>query len=245
MMVSFLLILVILAAQVSCSTAASFPSIPEIPFISHLVRTVKSSSSSSSSGSYTPLLFFKVPPGIIPECDAMEKEICALERELHVKVERLDVVRDPNAEALLSILTQKSPPFLYHRESLQVIHVPGAGPKGNSKKGGNAAAAASSEDEESSSPSDGFVGRIDKDRLRAWAKGRYLPGLSVVSISGNSGGNSKPIVLSQDETAMDQRELLEDMMLSPLQKSGKTIIQQTTEKKAAEAAAAAVAARDQ
>lgn len=77
---------------------------------------------------YNPVLFFKVPPGLIPECDEMEKCVREVEKELGVKVERMDAARDPNKAALLSLLTQgKNPPLLYHRESLQMLSVPQKG----------------------------------------------------------------------------------------------------------------------
>lgn len=78
--------------------------------------------------SYTPLLFFTVPPGMIAECDAMERAVRIIERDVGVRVERLDLLRTPEAEALLGLLTQKTPPFLYHRESGQIVHVPKGGP---------------------------------------------------------------------------------------------------------------------
>jgi hypothetical protein len=73
--------------------------------------------------SYTPLLFFKVPPGLSPPCDELELLVKKVEKDLGVHVERLDILRDPAAEALLTLLTRKMPPLLYHRESCQTISV--------------------------------------------------------------------------------------------------------------------------
>ena len=42
---------------------------------------------------YTPLLFFKAPKGMIPECDFVERMVSQIEKELGVKVERFDVMR--------------------------------------------------------------------------------------------------------------------------------------------------------
>ena len=72
---------------------------------------------------YTPLVFFTVPPGLLPENDAMEKAVRDVERELGVKVERLDILRNPAAEGAMSLLTGKSPPFLYNRESCQSVDI--------------------------------------------------------------------------------------------------------------------------
>jgi hypothetical protein len=156
---------------------------------------------------YTPLVFFKVPPGLIPECDAMEECVSQVEEELGVKVERLDILRDPSAEAAMALLTQRTPPFLYHRESLQVVST-------------------SARPGEKIDPT--MSVKIDKDRVRAWAKGRFLP-------AKRSGAGSKigaPVVVSQVDTAMDQDELLEDMTLTPEQKKGKEAIKERTEQKA-------------
>lgn len=81
----------------------------------------------SKKSKYTPLLFFTVPSGMIPECDAMERAVRKIEKDVGVRVERLDLLRTPEAEAVLGLLTQKTPPFLYHRESAQVVHIPTGG----------------------------------------------------------------------------------------------------------------------
>jgi hypothetical protein len=150
---------------------------------------------------YTPLVYFTVPPGLIPECDAMEKCVSKVEEELDVRVERLDVLRRPEAEAVLTLLTTRTPPFLYHRESCQVVHV---------AKGG----------------------RVDASRVRAWARGRYLAPTSNGGASSQSAGRGPPVVLSQESTAIDQDELLEDALLTPLQRKGKQAIRERTDERA-------------
>ena len=171
---------------------------------------------------YTPLVFFTVPKDIIPECDAMESVVSEVEGELGVRVERMDVLRDPAAGAVLGKLTTRGPPFLYHRESLQTVSVPGAKPR--------------SEDEEETNA---YVSPISKDRVRAWAKGRCLAAMSVTA-SGSGGGGlgprgRKPTVLSQEENAIDQKELMDELYMSPSQKSGKEAIEQRTAEKAQQA----------
>jgi hypothetical protein len=126
---------------------------------------------------YTPLVFFKVPPGLIPECDAMEESVSQVEKELGVRV---DILRDPSAEAALGMLTQRTPPFLYNRESCQVVSTSA---RPGEKIDPNMAVA------------------VDADRVRAWAKGRFLPPKK----SGAKIG--APVVLSQDDKGMDQDEL--------------------------------------
>ena len=46
-----------------------------------------------------------------------------VEKEVGVRVERMDVVRDAKAKALLNVLTSKDLPYLYNRETLQTIWV--------------------------------------------------------------------------------------------------------------------------
>jgi len=159
---------------------------------------------------YTPLVFFTVPKGLMPENDAVERAVRDIEKELGVRVERLDILRTPSAEAVMSLLTNKSPPFLYHRESCQTVHIPPA-----------------AGDASSSAPSSSIVPTyVDKDRLRAWAMGRYLsPQVGKAKVK-------PPQVISQDGTAMEQDELLEDMSLTPLQRKGKEAIKERTEKRA-------------
>ena len=163
---------------------------------------------------YTPLVYFTVPKGLIPENDAMEKAVKQVEKELGVKVERLDILRNPAAEGAMAVLTSKAPPFLYHRESCQTIHLPSAATGG----GGSAAAADASS---ASMPT-----HVDMDRLRAWAKGRHLaPQVTKAKVK-------PPQVITQDGTAIDQEELLEDMTLTPLQRKGKEAIRERTEERA-------------
>jgi hypothetical protein len=144
-----------------------------------------------SRNKYTPLVFFTVPKDVIPACDEMEKIVSQLERELGVHVERLDVVRDPMAEATMSVLTQRQPPFLYHRESCQTVYAP----------------------------------NIDKTRVRAWAKGRIL----TTQSSSASSKVKAPIVVSQEDNSIDQKDLIEDATLSPMQRSGKEKMKERTE----------------
>ena len=79
----------------------------------------------------------------------MENVVTEVEKELGVKVERLDILRDPTARALMSVLTQRNAPYLYNRESCQVVFVPPSGKEA--------------------------APLIDKARVLAWAKGRRLP----------------------------------------------------------------------
>lgn len=160
------------------------------------------------SKKYTPLVFFKVPPGLIPECDAMEKAVSQVEKELGVRVERLDVLREPASEAVLTLLTARTPPFLYNRESCQTVHITPTTGGGKSK-------------------TPVFV---DKARIRAWAKGRYLPPASATIQEERV---KSPVVLSQEEKAIEQDELLEDAMLTPLQRKGKQAIKDRTDAQAA------------
>jgi hypothetical protein len=169
---------------------------------------------------YTPLVFFKVPQGNIAECDEMEQVIKQVEQELGVRVERLDIARDPSAAATLNVLTHHGPPYLYHRESLQTIFV--LDPMGSRKE---------TKLEENSVA----MPKIDKDRVRAWAKGRYLPppGLKF----GLPTSNNAPVLISKEDNAMDQDELeaLKDMSLTPEQLQGKQAMKERTAKRAQKA----------
>ena len=91
----------------------------------------------------------------------MEDAVTEVEKELGVHVERLDILRDPTARALLSVLTQRNVPYLYNRESCQVVYVPQAGKEA--------------------------APLIDKTRILAWAKGRRLPSQRPGSKSGVPG----------------------------------------------------------
>jgi hypothetical protein len=75
---------------------------------------------------YTPLVMFKVPKGTLEESDEMEKIVKGVEKELGVKVQRLDILRDRFArnlyEKIDEIEFKGKVPLLYHRESLQSIY---------------------------------------------------------------------------------------------------------------------------
>jgi hypothetical protein len=170
-MISRVLFLLLTSLSVSSTDAISFP---------------------FAKKKYNPVLFFKVPPGLIPECDDMEKCISEVEKELGVKVERLDAARDPSVAALLSLLTKgKNPPLLYHRESLQMISVP------------------------------------QKGRVRSLIKGRLLN----VGVPERKGRKQKTTILVDDDAALDQQDLMEDQMLTPLQRKGKQSIRERTKEK--------------
>jgi glutaredoxin-related protein len=148
---------------------------------------------------YTPLLFFKAPKGMVPECDFVEKMVSQIEKELGVKVERFDVMRDPKARVLYDKLDTQSKqqlPLLYHRESRQSVY-----------------------------------GLTDKNRVRSWAKGRWLS------------GDYKPTLPAEffSITEEDGDELEEEMMmdddadLTPLQRKGKEAMRERYEEDAAKA----------
>jgi hypothetical protein len=155
----------------------------------------------SKKKKYTPLLFFTAPKDMYPECSEMEKVVTEVEKELGVHVQRFDVLRDPTAKALMTVLTLRNPPYLYNRESCQVVYVPEAG-------------------KQAPLP-------IDKTRVLAWAKGRFLPSQRPGSKSGVPG-----VIVSQADNSLDQKDLLEDATLSPQAKSGKEAIKKKTDEKA-------------
>jgi hypothetical protein len=181
---------------------------------------------------YTPLLFFTVPKGLSPECDAMEKIVSGVEKELKVKVERMDVLRQPCNEVLLQLITTKSPPFLYHRESCQSYSISNQYPAAQS---GTAASAKRG--------SNGLPIYIDRDKVRAWAKGRYLKSLprTVLTRIGTTAANTinrneliedvSSVQQQQQPTLLDQQQhdMLEDMALTPEQREGKKLIKERTE----------------
>lgn len=176
-----------------------------IPFVSKL-----------SKKDYTPLVFFTYPKGNIDECDEMEKVVSQVERELNVRVERLDVAKDANAAATMQLLTnQQGPPFLYNRESCQVVH--SANYQASMKKKGPSDAATS-------------TAEIDKARVRAWAKGRYLPppGVKLGGTSNSKIATSAPVVDSQEDNALDQAELIKESSLTPEQLEGKKAMEERT-----------------
>jgi len=173
-----------------------------IPFLSKLQKK-----------EYTPLVFFTFPKGYVEECDEMETVVSEVERELGVRVERLDIARDSAAQAAMQLLTnQQGPPFLYHRESCQVVHGVSSQAKANQK---NDASDAKSED-------------IDKARVRAWAKGRYLPPPGVKLGATSKKSNRAPIVISQEDSALDQAELIKESSLTPEQLEGKRAMEERT-----------------
>jgi len=80
------------------------------------------------SKEYTPLVFFTSKKGECSKCDAAEKQIKDVEKQLNVKVQRIRVGRyelgpDQAGEELFKMISAQmnQPPFLYHRESRQVI----------------------------------------------------------------------------------------------------------------------------
>jgi hypothetical protein len=186
---------------------------------------------------YTPLLFFTIPRGVLPECDAMEDAVRQVEHELNVRVERLDVLRQPANEALLQLITQqRTPPFLYHRESCQTVHLTpaqaGASSSGNTKK-----------DKQPPQPRRKQDIYINHDRIRAWAKGRHLTGHSAAASSMEDGSTATQKVTApqlsntsssgnNEDGAMDQAELLEELALTPEQLKGKRLMEERTKAKA-------------
>jgi hypothetical protein len=157
---------------------------------------------------YTPVVFFSVPRGLSPECDAMEDCVQKIEKELGMHVERLDAARSPEAMQILQLLgPSKNPPLLYHRESKQVYHL----------KPPTGAAAATTED---GGPSGGVKDpsvKVDMNRVRALAKGRRLPVQRDVL-------TGQPMFIGA-EAGMEQDDLY-DQDLSPLQRKGKKAIKE-------------------
>jgi len=107
------------------------------------------------------------------ECDYMESVVESIERDLNVRVQRFDIVRDRWARILYDKLDESNTqrmPLLYHRESRQSIYGP-----------------------------------VDTNRVRAWAKGRWLsanyrPTLPTELIVGKArGGRNK---LSKSDRSM-------------------------------------------
>jgi len=161
---------------------------------------------------YTPLVFFTFPKGYVDECDEMESIVSEVEQELGVRVERLDIARDSAAQATMQLLTsQQGPPFLYNRESCQVVH--GASQARSRKK---------------NDASDLESAGIDKARVRAWAKGRFLPPPGVKIGATKKKSNNAPIFVSQEDTALDQEELIKESSLTPEQLEGKRAMEERT-----------------
>mmetsp|Transcript_8560 Transcript_8560/g.11807 ORF Transcript_8560/g.11807 Transcript_8560/m.11807 type:complete len:164 (-) Transcript_8560:208-699(-) len=104
---------------------------------------------------YTPLIFFTVPKGTMPASDKMEKIVSAVEKEMNVKVQRFDVLRDRMSRKLYEKIIEgeigdreRMFPMLYHRESRQKV-----------------------------------FGLSDPERVKSWAKGRWLPPDETVASS--------------------------------------------------------------
>ena len=70
---------------------------------------------------------------------------------------------------------------------------------------------------------------IDKDQVRAWAKGRYLPPPGVRW--GENKAQRPTLVEKTDGNAIEQAELLKDSSLTPLQQEGKKSMEERTEQK--------------
>jgi hypothetical protein len=174
----------------------------------------------SKVATYTPLLFFTLPPGINPVCDTTDRVVRQVERELQVHVERLDILRQPENEGVLLAVAQSlspppgspQPPFLYHRESRQIYQV--AVPNANKKTASSTA---------------NNIPYIDKERIRAWAKGRYLsPSIGGGHRVAPAAAPDAPVVDDATSGAMDQAELMEEMSLTPEQLKGKRLMQERT-----------------
>uniref|UniRef100_A0A7S0YB03 Thioredoxin domain-containing protein n=1 Tax=Pseudo-nitzschia delicatissima TaxID=44447 RepID=A0A7S0YB03_9STRA len=175
----------------------------KVPFVSKLKKK-----------EYSPLVFFTFPKGYVEECDEMDRIVSEVEQELGVRVERLDIARDPAAQATMQLLTsQQGPPFLYHRESCQIV-TGTPQPKTNSRNAAPEAKPAG----------------IDKSRVRAWAKGRYLPPVGVKLGATSKKSSNAPIVISQEDNAVDQAELIKESSLTPEQLEGKRAMEERTAK---------------
>uniref|UniRef100_A0A7S2QZE5 Thioredoxin domain-containing protein n=1 Tax=Eucampia antarctica TaxID=49252 RepID=A0A7S2QZE5_9STRA len=159
---------------------------------------------------YTPLIFFKVPKGQLASSDEMEKMVCDLEKELDVKVERMDVLRDRFARKLYSAIDLEMDyagklPLLYHRESRQTIY-------GQCR---------------------------NKTRLNAWAKGRLLSFSKKMDFSDAASNNNNDEGISftadEDEEEMElQREefeRMEEAAMTDLQRRGKDAMKKRMQQK--------------
>ena len=196
----------------------------------------------------------------------MERIVRQIERECDVQVERLDVLRHPENEAVLNMVTQSirtmsptigsssssssssstatsvtshhssqtiqpQPPLLYHRESRQIYQVLPSPTSSSSSKSSTSTVVHSSKPP-----------YMDKEQIRAWAKGRYLS--PFIASRGNDdtklskSSSSAPIVVvnenqSHDEEMNAQMEgVLDEMALSPEQLKGKRLMEERTRAKA-------------
>mmetsp|Transcript_5134 Transcript_5134/g.10876 ORF Transcript_5134/g.10876 Transcript_5134/m.10876 type:complete len:195 (-) Transcript_5134:135-719(-) len=143
---------------------------------------------------YTPLLFFKAPKGMVPECDFVERMVSQVEKELGVKVERFDVMRDRNARLLfdrLDVQSKQQLPLLYNRESRQCV-----------------------------------FGMTDKNRVRAWAKGRWLSADYKPTLPAEFYSIEKE---DAEGLGDDEEVMMEDEDLTPLQKKGKNAMRDRLE----------------
>lgn len=181
-------------STVSAHIECSIPFLKKIPFF------VKKE--------YTPLLFFRVPPGLSPQCDAMESSVREIEGELDVRFERMDIARSKEALLLMQLLGPDLPPVLYHRESRQTYQL-------------RPPIAAAAVDDEALGVKAPTV-KVDMNRVRALAKGRRLPVQRDV-ITG------QPMYIGA-EGAMDQDELL-DQQLPPLQRKGRQAMKERSDSK--------------
>lgn len=78
---------------------------------------------------YTPYLYFTVPKDEFVACNEMDEIVSDIEKELKIKVQKFNVRRDDKAVSLRQMIGEStgmgagiSVPFLYHRESRQIIH---------------------------------------------------------------------------------------------------------------------------
>ncbi|KAL7566221.1 hypothetical protein ACA910_011289 [Epithemia clementina (nom. ined.)] len=179
---------------------------------------------------YTPLLFFTVPPGLSPEVDAVEKAVRKVERQLNVRVERMDLLRKPENEAVLrSISRGMTAPYLYHRESMQVYYITPTTKKTDDDKNNSGEGTAATTSTRKGHP----PVHVDMDRIRAWAKGRYLPpkveqkigGIKVFAPKLARGQDS---AMENDEEE-EEAEILEELTMTPLQRKGKQAMKERTE----------------
>eukprot|EP00978_Attheya_sp_CCMP212_P031325 scaffold117941_cov60-Attheya_sp.AAC.7 len=141
---------------------------------------------------YTPLLFFTAPKGVSSDVDLTEKKISQLEEELGVTVERLDVMRDRASSALNDLVN----PFPDGKLPF-LYH------------------------RESRQKLVGIESCMDEHRLRAWAKGRWLPPSSTLESKKKGGGSA--VLEEEGEGSISQEELLqlEQQSMTPVQRKGR------------------------
>ena len=146
---------------------------------------------------YTPLLFFKLPKGQMEASDEMEVVVSQIEKELNVKIQRFDIIRDRMARKLYDKIDELQfvgkAPLLYHRESLQTIY-----------------------------------GMSSKARVRAWAKGRWLPREFEGGTAGDKGINFMPSREDKEDFMEDEEYMMEED-LTELQQMGREKMRQRME----------------